>query len=172
VRSAAGKLPLALGRAPSELQPEPSGSYPLTFPRLVQPVLERHCVACHDDQKAQKAPSLRGDRFGKYGWSEAFLTLQRHAWAMSGGNGIALKERQYSIPGEDGARVSKLYRLLARGHHDVALPPDDLRRLTLWLDCNSNFYGAYHATAAQAKGEIVQPRFGIPRWTAFEKLVR
>ncbi len=171
-RSTAGKIPLALSRPPSELQPEPSGSYPLTFPRLVQPVLDRHCVACHDEKKAEKAPGLRGDRFGKYGWSEAFLTLRLHAWAMSGGNGIALKERQYSIPGEDCARVSKLYRLLAQGHHDVKLPPDDLHRLTLWLDCNSNFYGAYHATTAQAKGEIVRPRFGIPQWTTFEKLVR
>jgi hypothetical protein len=29
-------MPLALRRAPSELKPEPAGSYPLTFPRLVQ----------------------------------------------------------------------------------------------------------------------------------------
>jgi hypothetical protein len=76
---------------------------------------------------------------------------------MSGGNGIALKERQYSVPGEDGARVSRLFRLLAKGHHDVALPPGDLRRLTLWLDCNSNFYGAYHDLAAQGRGDVVRP---------------
>jgi hypothetical protein len=172
VRSLSGALPLALKRPPSQLQPEPSGSYPLTFPRLVQPVLDRHCVACHDEKKAQKAPSLHGDRLAKYGWSEAFHSLRKFAWGMSGGNGIALTERQYSIPGMDGARVSKLYQLLARGHHDLALPPEDLRRLTLWLDCNSNFYGAYHDTAAQARGEIVRPLFGLPRWTAFEQLQR
>lgn len=172
VRPTAGRLPLALSRPPSTLQPEPSGSYPLTFPRLVQPVLDRHCVACHDENKAKKAPGLRGDRFGKYGWSEAFHSLRKYSWGMSGGNGVALTERQFSIPGQDGARVSKLYQLLARGHHDLALPPDDMRRLTLWLDCNSNFYGAYRDTPAQARGEIVRPLFGVPRWTPIEQLLR
>jgi hypothetical protein len=138
----------------------------------VQPVLDRHCVACHEEKKAEKAPGLRGDRFGKHGWSEAFHSLRSFAWGMSGGNGIALKERQYSIPGQDGARVSRLYALLARGHHDVRLPPEDLRRLTLWLDANSNFYGSYRDLAAQARGEIVPPRFGLPRWSQFETLAR
>jgi hypothetical protein len=171
-RSVAGRVPLALSRPPSELRPEADGSYPLTFPRLVQPVLDRHCVACHEEKKAEKAPGLRGDRFGKHGWSEAFHSLRSFAWGMSGGNGIALKERQYSIPGQDGARVSRLYALLARGHHDVRLPPEDLRRLTLWLDANSNFYGSYRDLAAQARGEIVPPRFGLPRWSQFETLAR
>jgi hypothetical protein len=138
----------------------------------VQPVLDRHCVACHDEKRSERAPSLRGDRFGPHGWSEAFHTLRGHAWARSGGNGIALKERQYSVPGQDGARVSPLHQLLARGHHQVRLPAEDQRRLTLWLDCNSNFYGAYHATAAQARGEVVRPRFGVPPWIPFEQLVR
>ncbi|MDO8539618.1 MAG: hypothetical protein Q7S40_04195 [Opitutaceae bacterium] len=170
--TAGARRPLALNRAPSELEPESAGSYPLTFPRLVQPVLDRHCVACHDDNKEKKAPGLRGDRFARYGWSEAFQSLNKFAWGMSGGNGVALKERQYSIPGQDGARVSKLYQLLAQGHYDVKLPADDLRRITLWLDCNSNFYGAYHDMVAQAQGEIVRPRFGIPQWTSFEQLRR
>jgi hypothetical protein len=25
--------------------------------------------ACHDEKKAEKAPSLHGDRFGRHGWS-------------------------------------------------------------------------------------------------------
>ena len=29
---------------------------------------------------------------------------------------------------------------------------EDLRRITLWLDCNSTFYGAYHDTEKQARG--------------------
>lgn len=160
--------PLALRRAPSELKPEPEGAYPLTFARLVQPVLNRRCVDCHNTET--NAPSLRGDRFGKFGWSEAFHTLRQHAWGMSGGNGTALKERQYSIPGEDGARVSGLYRLLAQGHHDVKLPAEEMRRITLWLDANSNFYGAYTDRDKQARGEVVRPKWGVPRWSDFEAL--
>jgi hypothetical protein len=162
--------PKALQRAPSVLQPEPTGSYPLTFARLVQPVLDAKCLPCHD--KSNTAPSLHGDRFGKNGWSESFITLRERAWGMSGGNGVALKQRQYSLPGQIGALESSLYKMITRGHHNVKLTPDQLRRVTLWLDCNSNFYGAYHDADKQARGEIVQPKRGVPAWMDFEKLVR
>ena len=76
---------------------------------------------------------------------------------MSGGNGVALRERQYSIPGQVGARASKLYPMLAKGHRNVKLTPEEMHRITLWLDCNSNFYGAYLNTDLQAKGQVVQP---------------
>ncbi|MBM3879826.1 MAG: hypothetical protein FJ387_08920 [Verrucomicrobia bacterium] len=161
--------PMALRRPPSALRPEAPGAYPLTFPRLVQPVLDTQCVECHDNEP--EAPSLRGDRLAKFGWSEAFHTLRPLAWGKSGGNGIALKERQYSIPGQEGARVSKLYQLLAAGHYDVRLTPEQRRRITLWLDCNSNFYGAYTDVERQARGEVVRPIWGVPRWSDFEALV-
>lgn len=170
--SADGNRPLALRRPPSRLQPEAEGSYPLTFARLVQPVLDRHCTDCHEKKRTKKAPSLRGDRFTTHGWSDAFTTLDKFAWGRSGGNGIALREQQYSVPGEVGARASKLYALLKKGHHDVELPPDAFRRITLWLDGNSNFYGAYHDTGPQARGQIVPPREGLPEWTRFEQLIR
>jgi hypothetical protein len=59
--------------------------------------------------------------------------------------------------GKCGARAAPLLALLEKGHYDVKLPPDDLYRLTLWLDCNSDFYGAYHSLDEQLRGEIVQP---------------
>jgi hypothetical protein len=42
-------------------------------------------------------------------------------------------------------------------HHGVKLSEEDFHRLTLWLDCNSEFYGSYENTVAQAKGQIVWP---------------
>ena len=162
--------PLALQRPPSTLRPESPGSYPLSFPRLVQPVLDRHCVACHD--REQKACKLRGDHFAKTGRSEAFEALKPFAWGRSGGNGVAFKERQYSLPGEEGARVSRLYKLLEAGHYDVKLPPEDLRCITLWIDCNSNFFGGYRDPEQQARGQAVRPLWGLPCWTDFLTLER
>jgi hypothetical protein len=177
-----GQLPKALRRAPSVLAKEPEGSYPLTFARLVQPVLNARCVECHDkpadSRTGKKPPSLSGTGTG---WSQAYSSLTRgHAssnslsWAMCGGNGIMIRhnELQYSVPGKIGARASGLYRMLKAGHHDVKLEPEEARRLWLWLDCNSVFYGAYQDTAKQAKGEIVKPIYGIPEWTPFDQLVR
>lgn len=165
------KSPLALQRAPSEPRPEAAGSYPLTFPRLVQPVLEARCVKCHEEKRKEKAPSLRGDVWVKgSGRSEAFETLRKYGWGMSGGNGVALREPQYSTPGQVGARASRLYAMLVNGHHDVKLTQEELRRITLWLDCNSNFYGAYRDKEKQARGEVVAPLVGLPPWTPFEEL--
>jgi len=164
------KTPVALMRKPSKLKPEAEGSYPLTFPRLVQPVLNKHCVSCHD--RSKKAPSLHGDEFGANGWSMAFITLSKYAWGRSGGNGVISREGQYSIPGKDGARVSRLYSLLKKGHGDVKLTAEEMRRITLWIDCNSNFYGAYHDVEKQARGEVVKPKEGVPDWTDFKELVQ
>ena len=46
---------------------------------------------------------------------------------------------------------------MCKGHHDVKLSPEELRRITLWLDCNSDFYGTYENIQAQARGELVRP---------------
>ena len=35
---------------------------------------------------------------------------------------------------------------------------EDFHRVTLWLDCNSEFFGAYHDTEAQARGSVVTPQ--------------
>ena len=51
----------------------------------------------------------------------------------------------------------KLYKMLKKGHHDVKLTDEEMYRITLWLDCNTNFYGAYRDTDKQAKGEVVMP---------------
>jgi ABC-type molybdate transport system substrate-binding protein len=171
VSNTEGNQPLAIKRPPSKLQPEPTGSYPLTFPRLVQPVLDAKCLPCHE-KRALTAPCLRSDLFGKNGWSESFITLNKRAWGMSGGNGVALKEPQYSIPGQVGAMASSLYVMLTRGHNNVKLSPEQMRRITLWLDCNSNFYGAYRDIEKQARGEIVRPKWGVPAWMDFAALAR
>ncbi|MCX7817604.1 MAG: hypothetical protein N2652_00055 [Kiritimatiellae bacterium] len=171
--------PLAARRPPSSLRPGPSGSYPLTFPRLVQPVLDRHCVRCHagargrPDLRAEpfepatgpgarvSAPEwLAGVRHAHHGWSRAYAALSPFGWSRAGGNGIIFEQEQYSTPGRVGADAAHLARMLSNGHHDVRLSPEDWERIVTWLDCNSLFYGAYHDPEAQRQGELVPPRLG------------
>ena len=149
-------MPLALRREPSAIVPEFAEASPLSFPRLVQPVLDRNCLKCHNGTKGKI--NLRGDQFVGHGWSRSFDTLRRYGWARHGGNGsIKRNQGSRSRPGKDGARGSKLYPLLLKGHGKTKLSPEDLRRITLWLDCNTNFYGAYHDLEKQARGELVIP---------------
>ena len=146
----------ALQRPPSTLSREPEGAYPLSFPRLVQPVLDRHCVECHAAEP--EAIALDGKVTGKHGWTTSYENLARFGWAKHGGNG-AIKNNGSSKSkiGDVGARASGLMKILDAGHHEVKLPPEDLRRIVLWLDANSNFYGAYHDLEKQARGERVMP---------------
>ena len=155
--------PLALRRGPSKIEPDLPETNPMSFPRLVQPVLDKHCVTCH--QKEAKSPGLsarvgtREDYQRAYAarkiypssgklWSSGYVGLMPYIWRPEGTR---------STPGKVGARGSELYRILEKGHHDLKLPPDDLHRLTVWLDCNANFFGAYHDFDGQAQGKAVRP---------------
>ena len=43
------------------------------------------------------------------------------------------------------------------GREVPGLSDEGFHRLTLWLDCNSEFFGSYENTGAQSRGEVVQP---------------
>ena len=53
--------------------------------------------------------------------------------------------------------ASKLYKILQEDHYKVKLSKEDMRRITLWLDSNSDFFGSYENLLAQARGEVVAP---------------
>lgn len=156
---------LAMQRAPSRLTPDVDGTQPFSYPRLVQPVLDQYCVACHR-QNPLKAPSMERTLVTfKEGWRPAsyfqsYLSLARpYGFASYGARGWEDPKFYRTTPGEFGARASKLYQMLAKGHYDVKLPAEELHRLTVWLDSCSLFYGVYEieGQAAQLRGEIVQP---------------
>ena len=151
VTTASDVLPIALRRAPSELAPDVDGARPFSYPRLVQPVLDRHCVKCHADN-ADKSPNLAREPISR-GWYASY-----HSLAPKFGF-YDYKDAYRTTPGQFGALASPLYRLLQQGHYDVKMPPEDLHRLTLWLDCTTMFYGVYERNEgeAQLRGEIAYP---------------
>jgi hypothetical protein len=149
-------VPLAFQRPPSGIKPDVDGSYPLLYPRLVQGVLDRNCVKCHDGKN--ELSDLTGEKFADHGWSSSFRVLSQYGWGMDGLNGsIEANGGSRSIAGNVGAMASELYKMLKDGHQGVTLSKDDLYRITLWLDCNTNYYGVYERRDKQMKGEIVMP---------------
>ena len=155
-RHSLGDTAAALQRPPSRIRPDVDGSKPFSFPRLVQPVLDRHCADCHAKSAAKpKAIDLRPGDWQKSpnGWYASYINLRPYAFFFDG----AAWNQPRTIAGKFGARASRLYALLRKGHYDVKLPAADLHRITLWLDANSDFFGSYEHTDAQSRGEIVQP---------------
>jgi hypothetical protein len=143
---------LALRRAPSPLKPDVDGSNPFSYPRLVQPVLDKHCAGCHVQNAAKGALNLgREPMVGR--WFASYASLMPR-WGFSD-YGDSLR----TTPGKFGARASELYPLLRKGHYDVKLSPEEMHRITLWLDCTSMFYGVYEKEGgeAQLRGEIARP---------------
>ncbi len=146
----------AFGRAPSVIRPGPDGSYPFGYPRLIQPVLDRHCVRCHDGSAGpDKSPLvLTGEPARKSPFSLSYENLKPYLrWPSY--------DAPASRPGEAGADLSPLSDLLAGEKHGqyVKLPDADVRAIYLWLDAQIPFYGTYEeeGLAAQKLARTVPP---------------
>ncbi len=145
-------LPKALRREASPIQPENApGARPFSYPLLVQPILDKHCVDCHA-QAESKTFSLAKepvrDRF-----YESYNNLAPKFGFTDYGDPLR------TTPGKFGALASPLYQMLEKGHYDVKLSDEEMHRIILWLDCVSNFYGVYETEGqeAQRRGEVVWP---------------
>ncbi len=148
----------ALRRPPSTIQPGPDGTRPLSFPRLVQPVLDRHCIGCHDgSEEPGKGPfALTGELAESF--SRAYLSLRPFVrWYEWGGASI---DQVVTRPGRSGADSSPLTAVLDGPKHAdrFQLAEHERRRLLIWLDSNAPFYGAYSAAEQQAQ----QAGFAVP----------
>jgi hypothetical protein len=172
-------LPLAFRRPPSVLKQETvPGSRPVNFPQLVQPVLEKHCVECHARPESMEKGALtlarepylaRESNFGKWYASYYHLVMGgnandpsdspiKHYW--QGGYAFYIyKDSLRTTPGQFGAHASRLYKILKDGHYDVSLTPEEMYRITLWLDSLSLFYGVYEKELGerQLRDEDVYP---------------
>jgi hypothetical protein len=155
--SAPPKTPLAMRRAPSKLKPDASGSNPFNYPRLVQDVLDRNCAGCHREKKAL---DLAGD-VDRNGFTRSYNNLAgKYGFYFNVSNGSindGVHGGARTIPGKFGAKAAPLLKYLGDAHYGVKLSPEDFHRVALWLDCNSEFLGAYEDAAAQARGEPVTP---------------
>jgi hypothetical protein len=157
-------MPIALMRAPSKPAPGPQHSYPISFPLLIQPVLDKNCVECHS--KEEKAPDL-SSKLHSWNWTKGYENLKGFAWCLDGqGRYIGRPKDKAkrtspvrSIPGEVGATESLLYPMLTTGSHKdkVKLSNEDMAKLTLWLDNFSVFTMAYDDLAGQRQGKEVLP---------------
>jgi hypothetical protein len=151
---------IAFRRAPSALQPGPAGSRPFSYAQLVQPVLDRHCVKCHDGTEGEDKSEWRltGEPFERF--SHSYASLRGFVrWYEWGGETI---RPTVTFPGRIGADASPLLGRLNSTHHPpVTLSDEDRRRLYLWLDANAPFYGTYEAEQQQAQQrgkQVAMPR--------------
>jgi len=151
----AGPGLLAARRSPSQITPGPDGSWPLRFDRLVQPVLDRHCVRCHR-AGGEEIEAAKLD-----------LTATNALQSLLGFGGEDLKklafERDRSLPGHGTAADSRLWHWLMQpgGHKGLALDAEARERLLTWMDTYAQRVGHF---SDQQERELVELRQGSHGW--------
>ena len=125
-----------------------------SFTRLIQPILDAKCVACHNGSgtKAPAAMDLRGtcgqlppsDDQSKRKYTTSYLALTYRGQCnekinFAHGLGFAPFKPPYSF----GSAKSAVWRMLAKGHSGVRLTDAELRTLACWIDLAVPFCGSY-----------------------------
>ena len=142
----------ALGK-PDDIRPWHGPPRGFNFAREVQPVLDAHCIRCHDGGEHQgKTPAdLRGGTkiegytsVYHHGRQDAghFTTSYAHLHRFVRRPGL---ESDYRLltPMEFHADTTQLVQMLRRGHHGVQLGPEAWDRLVTWIDLNAPFHGTW-----------------------------
>ena len=149
-------LPKAFSRPASVPVPDVEGSRPANFIDLVQPVLDKHCVDCHEKPES-KTFSLAGKPYYKKNGAafyHSYYNLMYKGWGFYDyGNSVR------TIPCQYGALKSPLLPLLDKGHYGVELSAEERHRIALWLDMLSPFFSVYEPEQQnkQLQGEKVYP---------------
>lgn len=146
-------------RAASSIEPPPWGVRPMDYLALVQPVLDKHCISCHDGTNAKgKSFDLTARESRPFMGVElpvSYYNLRNHVRH-------APIFQYYLPPGSFGSRVSPVMSLLAKGHYQVALSEAEWRLLCAWIDCNAPGIGDYEvadvATAEARERELCAAR--------------
>ncbi|MCQ2393817.1 MAG: hypothetical protein MJ249_05950 [Kiritimatiellae bacterium] len=169
IREAKGKVRTGLLKEP------PRG---FSFPRDVQPILDRRCVCCHNPKKNARIPDLTAapvlDAVAKRNWTRSYVNLT-HAkpsqaqggylgnsdhpglnWINSGSEPTLLAPRCL------GAGSSAWFTNRLEKAHCPALTDAERRTLALWVDLGVPFGGDYLEGAAWTPEERA-------RWDAAEE---
>ena len=159
----------ALAERPAEIKPWYGPTRGFSYPREVQPVIDKYCVACHNGQPRPDGTSIcdlrgteqikdfkmvtpgnGGSRGGKF--SVGYAELHRYVRR----SGI---ESDYHVlaPMEFHADTTQLVQMLKRGHYNVQLDAEAWDRLVTWIDMNCTYHGTWGEELAKP-GDQVQRR--------------
>ena len=127
---------------PMDIEPWYGPVRGFSFKREVQPVLDKYCVGCHNDQPrpdGRKVIDLTAKP--KNGWGNftpSYIAL--HPYVRRPG-----PESDYHLqkPLEFHADTSELVQMLRKGHHGVRLDAEAWDRLITWIDLNVPDHGTW-----------------------------
>ena len=128
------------------------------FPRDIQPILDRHCVKCHNAEKRAGGVELIGDHTPLY--SVSYWTLHKKGLFMDGRNAYGNRP-----PRTVGSGASPILKKIDGSHNDVKLSSFEQKMIRLWIDSGATYPGTYAALGCgmypvQFPVEVVERRCG------------
>ncbi len=173
---------MALRRPPSRVAPIEGVPDVIDFPRDIQPVLDRHCVRCHDVDRAPGAPGpeagpcaggvlLAGDRGPMFSHSYYELTIRRQV-----ADGRDDPRSNYP-PRALGSAASPLLKKMDGSHYDAKPAPREVDLVRLWIEVGAPYPGTYAALGSgsiggYASNRLVETDKGWPETKAAGGAVR
>ena len=147
---------MALARPPSRIEPIPDVPQVMDFPRDIQPILDKHCVRCHDYEKFAGGVVLTGDRGPIY--SHAYTTLMSSGQVSHGHDAVGNLP-----PRAIGSGASPLMKLVSGSHYEAKLTPHEVKTVRLWIESGGPYPGTYAALGtgmvkAEPDGEVLARR--------------
>ena len=149
---------VASTHAPCAIEPWRGPARGFSFKREVQPVLDKHCVGCHDGKPrpdGKKTPDFADTGRGDRGFTKSYLAL--HPFVRRPG-----PESDYHLqkPCEWHADTSELVQMLTKGHNGVKLDAEAWDRIVTWIDLNVPDHGTWGEHRANID-KIVQRRLAM-----------
>jgi len=159
---------LALKRAPSTPGPQPGekdGHRALDYAQDVQPVWDKYCLKCHSGAEPKGKLNLSGEMTELFNVSYESLVPNGHGAVVGriiGENHPKTGNVEYLPARSLGSHASVLVAMLSKGrvklvdakkaeraaklaevHKNINLAPEELLKVTNWVDTNGQYYGSY-----------------------------
>ena len=153
----------AFRRPPSRLTPLEGGVRGISFPRDVQPILDRRCVRCHDVTKPEGGVILSGDVTKTFNVAYNALNHHNRDW----GHSIHPRKTAALVPvityvaaplapRTTGAFASPLFqKYVFKDHYKAKLTKKEIATLAMWVDLNQPYYADWESKRYRGGRNIV-----------------
>ena len=141
--AAVGKLK-AMARPAGKIEPYAGVRQIPDFPRDVQPILDRHCIKCHNSKDRKGNVILTGDRGPVFSHSyfELFFQWQIKDTAGNPTNGSG-RQKGNDKPYTTYSSASALMKKIDAHHNKVKLSDVERTTMRLWIDASAQYPGTY-----------------------------
>ncbi len=115
------------------------------FPRDIQPILDRHCLGCHDYEANEQGGPWAGGVIlsGDHGpvYSHSYYTLTTRGQFADGRN----QPKSNLAPRSIGTSASELMKKFNGSHYNVKATPGELDMIRYWIESAAPYPGTYAA---------------------------